>query len=168
MNRFALLAETRGINGFLGSRASIMLDVVFLAMFLVLPVLAWSIWQVRSKRNFALHKKVQLIIAFVLLVTVVAFEVDMRWISGWTDRAKLSPYWESGVVRTSLAVHLVFSASTAALWLYVIIGALNKMPKPPAPCDYSARHKFWAWLAAIDLLLTAITGWIFYWLAFVA
>ncbi len=164
----AILAVTRGINGFLGSRASIMLDVVFLAMFLVLPVLAWSIWQVRSRRRFALHKRVQLITAAVLLVTVVAFEVDMRWISGWTERAKLSPYWESGVVRASLAIHLVFSASTAALWVYVIIGALNNIPKPPGPSDYSRWHKFWGWLAALDLTMTAITGWIFYYLAFVA
>ena len=43
MNHAPFLAEFHGINGFLGTRASIMLDVVFLAMFLVLPVLAWSI-----------------------------------------------------------------------------------------------------------------------------
>ena len=90
MTTALLASETRGINGFLGSRASIMLDVVFLAMFFVLPVLAWSIWQVKYRRRYALHKRVQLITAAVLLITVVAFEVDMRWISGWTDR-KFSP-----------------------------------------------------------------------------
>jgi putative membrane protein len=167
MSAIALFSQTRGINGFLGSRASIMLDVVFLAMFLVLPILAWNIWQVKRGR-YLMHKRVQLILAAVLLVTVVAFEVDMRWISGWIDRAKLSPYWGSGIVRISLWIHLVFSASTAALWLYVIVGALNNFPKPPAPSDYSRWHKFWGWLAAIDLAMTALTGWVFYYLAFVA
>ncbi len=168
MTTALLASETRGINGFLGSRASIMLDVVFLAMFLVLPVLAWSIWQVKYRRRFALHKRVQLITAAVLLITVVAFEVDMRWISGWTDRAKFSPYWENGIVRASLWIHLMFSATTAALWVYVIVGALNNIPKPPAPSPYSEWHKFWGWLAALDLVMTAITGWAFYYLAFVA
>src|SRR5438128_2269069 len=88
-----VLAESRGIRGFLGSRASIMLDVVFLAMFVVLPILGWSIWQVRSGRKFARHKRVQLILAAVLLITVVAFEADMQWISGWKERARLSSYW---------------------------------------------------------------------------
>ena len=35
-----------GINGFLGTRASLMLDVVFLAMFVVVPVLAGSVYLV--------------------------------------------------------------------------------------------------------------------------
>jgi uncharacterized membrane protein YozB (DUF420 family) len=69
---------------------------------------------------------------------------------------------------TSLYVHLVFSISTACLWVYVVAAALRNIPLPPGPSPYSRRHIFWARLAAIDLALTAITGWVFYWLAFVA
>jgi uncharacterized membrane protein YozB (DUF420 family) len=68
----------------------------------------------------------------------------------------------------SLYVHLVFSISTFFLWVYVVTGALRNFPSPPAPSAYSRRHVFWARLAAIDLALTAFTGWIFYWLAFAA
>jgi putative membrane protein len=161
----AALAQFNGIDGFLGTRASVMLDVVFLAMFLVLPVMGWSIWQVRVRRRYALHKRVQLLVASVLLLAVLVFEVDMRFVSGWKDRAEPSPYWPTGVW-TSLYVHLIFSVSTALVWLYVVIGALRNIPKPPRPSPYSPRHKFWAWIAAVDMTLTAITGWIFYWLAF--
>ena len=35
-----------GIDGFLGTRASWMLDVLFLAMFAVVVVLGWSVYQV--------------------------------------------------------------------------------------------------------------------------
>lgn len=161
-----LLAYT-GINGFLGTRASLMLDVVFLAMFLVLPVLAVSIAMVRFRRKYLWHKRAQLILAVVLLVAVAAFEIDMRFVSGWRDRAAPSPFWKAGVM-TSLDVHLVFSISTFLLWLYVVTGALRNIPSPPAPSVYSRRHTLWARLAAIDLVLTALTGWIFYWLAFVA
>lgn len=143
-----------------------MLDVVALAMLAVLPVLAWSIWQVRRGR-YLLHKRTQLTLATVLLVAVVAFEADMRFFTDWRARATASPFYGTWVV-PSLGIHLIFSVSTALLWTIVVIGALRHMPNPPGPSPYSPRHKFWARLAALDLLLTAVTGWIFYWLAFVA
>ena len=62
-----------GIDGFLGTRASLMLDVVALAMLAVLPVLGFSIWLVRCRRLYAIHKRIQLTLASVLLLTVVAF-----------------------------------------------------------------------------------------------
>ncbi len=155
-----------GIDGFLGTRASLMLDLVSLAMLAVLPVLGFSIWMVKYRRRFALHKRIQLILAGVLLVAVAAFETEMRF-AGWRERAEASPYFPT-TVDTSLYIHLFFSVSTALLWIFVIVQALRKIPKPPGPSPYSPRHIFWARLAAIDLLLTAVTGWIFYWLAFVA
>ncbi len=116
----------QGIDGFLGSRASFMLDVVALAMALLLPVLGWSIYLVKYRQNYSLHKRVQLTLGAVLFVTVLLFEVDMR-INGWRDRAAASPYGESGGgvdwVFTSLGVHLCFAITTAVLWAAVIIRA---------------------------------------------
>ncbi len=37
-----------------------MLDLVFLAMFAVIPIMAWSIYQVRYQGRYLLHKRVQL------------------------------------------------------------------------------------------------------------
>ena len=148
-----------------------MLDVVFVAMFLVLPALAHSIYQVRHLRRFERHKRLQLWLGGILLVTVAAFETDMR-VNGWQHRAMASPYYQSGApgnwVGRVLSVHLVFATTTALLWIMVIVQALRKFPKPPASNEHSSRHKFWGWLAAIDMALTAVTGWTFYWLAFVA
>ena len=170
-----LLAEVQpsqfeGINGFLGTRASLMLDVVFLAMFVVIPVMAWSIYQVKYHRRYSLHKRVQVILGVVLLIAVVAFEVDMR-LNDWTPRAEPSPYWNGGwsdVVHISLIVHLFFAIPTTFLWIFVIVQALRRFAKPPEPNEYSPKHRFWARLAAIEMTLTAITGWVFYWLAFAA
>jgi len=156
----------RGIDGFLGTRASIMLDVVFVAMFLVLPLLAYGITAVRKKR-YLLHKRLQLALAAVLFVAILAFELDMQFVSGWRDRARPSPYWNDWVFR-SLYIHLVFSISTAGLWIYVVIHALLKIPNPPGPSRHSHRHRLLGWIAAVDMALTAITGWVFYYLAFVA
>ncbi|HUX87675.1 MAG TPA: DUF420 domain-containing protein [Chloroflexota bacterium] len=155
-----------GIDGFLGTRASIMLDVVFLAMFAVVPLLGWSVWLVKYRRNFALHKRVQLALGAVLLVAVGLFEADMR-INGWKNRAEESAYFDTWVGK-ALGIHLVFAVTTALLWVFVIAQALRRFPNPPAPNEYSPRHLFWARLAAVDMLLTAVTGWVFYCLAFVA
>jgi uncharacterized membrane protein YozB (DUF420 family) len=159
-----------GLEGFLGTRASLMLDVVFLAMFAVLPVLGLSIYLVRVRRAYALHKRLQLALAAVLLVAVTAFELDMR-VNGWRERARPSAYYGSegqwGLVDLSLAVHRVFAISTAVLWVWVVAGALRKFPNPPQPGPHSDWHRRLGWLAAVDMGLTALTGWIFYLLAFV-
>ena len=104
-----------GFDGFLGTRASLMLDLVSLAMFIALPVMGWSIYQVRSRQRFGLHKRMQLGLASVLGAAVLLFEIDMR-IYGWRERAELSPFYgsEGGVSLVNLALwaHLVFSIST--------------------------------------------------------
>jgi putative membrane protein len=179
-----------GIDGFLGTRASIMLDIVFLAMFAVVPVLAWSVWLVKYRKRYALHKLVQVGLGVVLLAAVTLFEIDMRFISGWRDRALASPFYAPqrepasllimlferglglayvpGWVFIALTIHLFFAVTTTLLWIVVIVRALRNFPSPPSPGAHSKSHAFWGWLAALDMGMTAVTGWIFYWLAFVA
>lgn len=159
-----------GIDGFLGTRGSLMLDIVFLAMFLVVPLLWWSVSLAR-RRKYGFHKKVQLTLALVLLAAVTAFELEMRLV-GWAERAAPSPYWSGSNwddwVHYSLAIHLFFAIPTALLWIVVVVRALRQFPKPPEPNHHSPAHQFWARLATFEMVMTAVTGWVFYWLAFVA
>jgi hypothetical protein len=171
-----LLAQASypGLDGFLGTRGSLMLDVVFLAMFAVLPALAVSIYLVK-RGHYELHKKLQLLLGAVLLLAVVAFEVDMR-INGWEPRAAPSPYYAgeaddmdwSCPIGVALIVHLLFAIPTTFIWAIVIVQALRKFPDPPQPGKHSASHKVWGWLAVVEMFGTAVTGWVFYYLAFVA
>jgi uncharacterized membrane protein YozB (DUF420 family) len=161
-----------GLPGFLGTRGSLMLDLVVVAMAVILPVLAWSVWLVRYRRRYELHKRVQTVLALVLLTTVLLFEIDMR-VNGWRDRAEASPYYTSdagdvSLVFAALYVHLVFATTTAVLWTVVTIRAWRKFPSPAKPSQHSPSHRLWGRLAALDMLATTVTGWIFYWLAFVA
>lgn len=148
-----------------------MLDVAALAMVAVVPILATSVYLVRYRRMYALHKQIQLALGAALLVTVGLFELEMR-LHGWRDRAAASPYGGSGGatdwVALALAVHLFFAVSSAVLWMVVIVRALRNFPNPPVPGPHSAWHRRYAMLAAIDMLCTAVTGWVFYYLAFVA
>lgn len=158
-----------GIPGFLGTRGSLMLDVVFLAMFAVVPALAFSIFLVR-RGKYQWHKTLQTVLASVLLVAVLAFELDMRFGGGWRERAALSRYWGEGLnlVWQSLLVHLLFAIPTLFLWIFVVVQASRKFPTQPGPGIHSSSHRFWGWASVIGMTMTAITGWIFYWLAFVA
>ncbi len=170
-----LLAQSSypGISGFVpGSRGSLMLDVVFVAMFLVVPLLIASVYLVKYRRQYGLHKKLQLAMAAILLVAVLLFELDIR-INGWEERAAPSPYFDSAhkwscPAGIALVVHLCFAVPTLLLWSIVVVQALRKFSRPPLPGPHSQWHARWATLGAIGMVLTAVTGWLFYWLAFVA
>jgi hypothetical protein len=160
-------------NGFLGYQASFMLDVVVCALVLVVPVLSFSIYQVKARRNYSLHKLLQLTLALVLTLAVAAFEVDMQWVhGGWENVVNKNPEAprrsaeEIESIRTMLYVHLCFAVTTPILWAATIILALKRFPVPVAPSAHSSLHKKLGWLSTIDLTLTSITGLMFYYMAF--
>jgi hypothetical protein len=156
-----------GIDGFLGTRASLTVDLLVVIMLGVVVVLGWSVYQVRYRRRFQLHKRVQLALAAVLLGTVALFEIDIR-LHGWQNRAAGTIGGEPAqAVWYALYVHLACAISTVVLWPVVIFLALRSFPNPPQPGTHSRIHVPLARLAAIDMVLTAVTGWVFYWLAFV-
>jgi hypothetical protein len=156
-----------GIDGFLGTRAPLMVDVVFLAMFAVVAVLAWSVFEVKVRRRYELHKWTQITLGTILLVTVILFEIDIR-LHGWEERAANAIGGHPmQTVYAALYIHLVFAISTVILWPTTIGLALTNFSNPPMPGPHSRVHIPLARAAAIDMVLTALTGWIFYWLAFV-
>ncbi|MGS2806013.1 DUF420 domain-containing protein [Nocardia sp. MW-W600-9] len=157
-----------GIDGFLGTRASIAMDMMVTLMVLVVLALGWSVYQVKVGRRFRLHRGVQLGLGVALLVAVVLFELDVRF-NGWQERsAGVVGGTVSTAVSTSLAIHLVFAVTSVLLWPVVIVRAVRNFGNPPHPGAHAAWHRRWATVAAIDMTLTAVSCWVFYWLAFVA
>ena len=149
-----------------------MLDVVVVAMFFVLLALGFSVYSVKHGRKYTRHKLIQVSLASTLLAVLVLFEIDVHFIDKWMVRADASPYFDaatkSGPVIYALAIHLVFATTTFALWLMVIVRAWANFPTPPGPNEHSHFHRRWGTIAAIDMVMTTLTGWVFYWLAFVA
>lgn len=148
------------------SRASFMMDVVALAMIAVIPIMLWSIYIVKYKRNYQLHRKVQVSLGGLLLFAVLLFEVDVR-LHGWRQNAEVSPYYTTWV-NPVLYVHLFFAISASLLWIYTLVGAVRRFARPQGFGSYGAHHKRVAKAAAMGMCFTAVTGWLFYWLAFVA
>ena len=167
------LAGNSMTDGFLGFRTSLMLDVVVCALIAVVPALLYSIYLVKYKHKFELHRKLQIILGVTLLVTVFAFEIDLHLVQGgWENivakrEVPLSDS-ELSIVRSLLWVHLVFATSTPFLWGITIAYALKRFPSPPLPGDHSELHKKLAWISTIDITLTSVTGLLFYYFAFVA
>lgn len=163
---------TTGIDGFLGTRASLGMDVVLVGLLALLPLLGWSIAAVRRGR-YQVHKRLQLFIVAALVVAIVIFEIDVRLVSDWRERARAdwlpggNSWWPTGVL-AALGVHLLFAVSTFVLLAWVTTEAVLRFPRPPAPGRHGPRHRWMARLAALDLVCTAVTGSVFYWLAFVA
>lgn len=159
------------VPGFLGTRGSFTLDLVFVAMFLVVPVMWSSVWLVHTGQRFRLHKAIQITLAIVLLIAVMVFELEIR-LRGWRHLAAESPFWHDGGwndwIDYSLVVHLLFAIPTPLIWTVVIVRALRGFPRPPQPSNHSQAHRLWGKIAAAGMTLTAVTGCIFYWLAFAA
>ena len=144
-----------------------MLDAVCLGMVLVLVILGWSIRLVRQHGRYELHKRIQLTLAIVLLIVLSAFEIDVR-MHGWQGRAAGEIGGRaSAAVITALSIHLFFAVTTVVLWVVVLVRAWRRFPNPAEPNEHSPFHRRWARLAAWDMVLTTVTGWVFYFMAFV-
>jgi membrane-associated HD superfamily phosphohydrolase len=148
-----------------------MLDFVVVALVLIVPILIFSLYTVKIRKNFLLHRNLQLLLGIVLLVAVALFEVDLRMQGGWQavvnkGDPKLTPEKMTFVARL-LYVHLVFAISTPVMWITTIGLALNRFSNPPQPGPHSRWHKTLGWLSTIDITLTSVTGLAFYYMAFV-
>jgi hypothetical protein len=162
-------------DGFLGYDASLMLDVVVTALVLVVPALVFSLYLVKVRHNYLWHRNLQLALGIVLLVAVGAFEVDLQIVHGGWENIVNKPGRPPRLtgepldfVRTMLRVHLVFAISTPVLWATTLVLAWRRFPSPPIPGPHSSLHKPLGWAATIDLVLTSVTGLVFYYFAFVA
>ncbi len=160
-------------HGFLGYQSTFMLDFVVTALALIVPALLVSLYLVKVRRNFSAHRNLQLVLSGVLLAAVTAFEVDVQLVHGGWELivGKREPALSAEAlagVKQALQIHLVFAISTPLLWAITVVLALKRMPNPPGPCDHSRVHKSLGWLSVIDLVLTSVTGLIFYYRAFIA
>lgn len=160
-------------DGFLGNKTSFMLDAVVCALVIVVPWLLYSLFQVRFRKRYARHRTLQLSLGIVLLLAVSAFEVDLHQVhGGWENIVRKSHPEDAALaqkvaeVRPYLYTHLIFAISTPLIWAATLGMALVKFPKPPVPGQHSRLHKILGWLSTVDVTLTAITGLIFYYVAF--
>jgi putative membrane protein len=147
------------------ARGSFMLDFVVVAMTIVIPILAYSIYLVKVHRKYEAHRRIQMGLGIVLGVAVTAFEIDIR-LNGWEHLAEPSIHFATWVY-PALYIHLFFAVGTLIGWIVTIVAAQKHFPSPVRPGSHSKFHLRWARASAFGMLMTAVTGWVFYYLAFV-
>jgi uncharacterized membrane protein YozB (DUF420 family) len=153
-------------EGILGTRADLVMDLVMLALIIILPVMFYSYRRARSG-IYAQHRSWQLRLGVVLGITVVLFEIDMQMAGGIYEMAKGGRYYGTRMLDTIIYIHLFFSVTTTLIWLLLLIFSLKRFDNPPQPNRFSQTHRLWGRLGMLDMLMTAITGYILYWYAFV-
>lgn len=156
-------------DGFLGYKTSFMLDLVVCALIILVPLLLYSLYVVKVKRDFTRHRNLQVLLGVILMVTVLLFEIDLQWLQGgWENvvaKREIAPE-QLATARSMLHWHLLFAISTPVLWVVTLINALKKFGSPPVPGPHSKLHSTLGWLSTVDLVLTSVTGLAFYYMAF--
>jgi putative membrane protein len=162
-------------DGFLGYRTSFMLDFVVCALVIIVPALVISICLVKFGHRYGQHRLLQTVLCAVLLVAVGAFEVDLQLVHGGWENVVAKGYSDEALLAARISraqpwlwLHLVFAVSTPVLWIVTLAMALRRFPSPPTPSEHSSLHRKLGWLSTVDVTLTAVTGLIFYYVAFVA
>ncbi|MCH2212030.1 MAG: DUF420 domain-containing protein [Fuerstiella sp.] len=162
-------------DGFLGYGTSFMLDFVVCALVVIVPILITSICLVKFGQRYNQHRRLQTLLCVVLFLAVGAFEIDLQIVHGGWENVVKKSYSDDAVFaqRVSNAqpwlwLHLVFAVTTPLLWLITICMASRQFSKPPRPGTHSRTHRRLGWLSTIDVTLTAVTGLIFYYVAFIA
>lgn len=155
-------------SGILPTRGTWMLDVVAVAMIAVTLVLLFSVYLARFRHAYRGHRTIQLVLAIALLIVIVLFEIDMRFVSDWRAQAAKSIYYASGWVDRWLWIHLAFAVPTLFMWIALVVMALRRMGANFENLTHRRFHRRLGWVSTWFMLMTAVTGWIFYWVSFVA
>ena len=144
-------------SGFLGTRGDLVFDLVITSLVAVVPLLFRSRALAREGRWLE-HKRVQVGLAALLLLVLVIFETNLQLQGGIFELARPSRYSGTRVLSLAVYGHLLFSFSSAALWVLLIAASLVKFEKVPKPNAFSRFHRIAGTLAMWDLILTGFTG----------
>ncbi|MBK9260325.1 MAG: DUF420 domain-containing protein [Polyangiaceae bacterium] len=104
------------------------------------------------------HKRIQVILAAILAIVIVAFEVDMRLSGGIFEMTKESRFAGTPFLNASIGVHVLLSILTTISWIVLITLSLRRFPNPPIPGPFSRAHRFWGKFGMLTMALTGITG----------
>lgn len=155
--------------GFLPYKATFMLDVAVLAVFLVIPILVFGLIQA-YKKNYLFHAKIMTALGILVFIVVIAFEIDIRIHGGIkpilekAERAlAYTPAFEK-----FLYIHIFFAITTCIVWIMTTFGAIKHFGfKNPMPGPYSKKHKTLGKLSTLGVLGVAITGVAVYYMGFI-
>ncbi len=152
--------------GFFGTRAALYLDIVS-AIVLLLPVLLYLSIREAKKGRVKNHIVSQLAIFAATVVTVIIFEVGVRFEGGFTKFLASSSVSE-GFFIAFLILHIITALITINLWSYQIISSVKAYKRGLFSEEVKLRHKQIGFWLSLAILFTVIQGIAIYYLLFIA
>ncbi len=143
-------------QGFLGTRADILTDLITVGYGLIPLILYLS--SLRARRGeYRLHRNVQCICLAALTVILVLFEVNIRMRGGSDALYVASSFAETPILRITLLVHLAIAVSTYLGWLGLTVASWRRF-ELTLPGSFGSLHRtLGRWIIAGNIA-TAITG----------
>ena len=143
-------------SSFLGARGDALIDIGILSIVAVVPILLWS-WGLARKKQWTLHKRVQLATASLLGVVVLLFEIDLNQLGGIFKVTADSAYAGTATLNFWIWIHTAFAISSTFVWLFLVLASLIKFPSPPEPRFFST-HRYFGRLAMTLMLGSGATA----------
>lgn len=154
--------------GILGTRADILIDIVMLSFIIILPILIVSWRTARVKKDYALHRKIQITLGATLAVVVAIFEYDLSTSGGIFELTKGGAYEGTAVLLWTIYIHTLFAVAAAVIWVGLIIFSIFKFENPPQPNAFSKTHRFWGRAGMITMIGAGVTAPPLYYFGFMA
>ncbi len=143
-------------SSFLGARGDALIDIGVLSIVAVVPILLWS-WSLARRKQWTLHKRVQLTTALVLGIVVLLFEIDLNQLGGIFAVTADSTYAGTATLNFWIWIHTAFAISSTFVWLFLVLASLIKFPSPPEP-KFFTTHRYFGRLAMILMLGSGATA----------
>lgn len=154
--------------GILGSRADILIDIVMLSFIVILPVLIISWRLARVKKDYALHRKIQITLGVSLGIVVAIFEYDLSQSGGIFELTKGGQYEGTAILNWTIWIHTAFAVLAAFIWTGLIVVSLFKFENPPQPNGFSPWHRIFGWAGMITMIGAGVTAPPLYYFGFMA
>jgi len=154
--------------GFLGTRADVLIDIVTLSFIVILPLLIWSWRLARVKKDYPLHRNVQVSLAAALAIVVGIFEYDLAQSGGIFAMVEGSAWEGTALLGWIIYVHTIFAVLASLSWVILIVVSLVRFARPPRPNSFSATHRLWGRFGMVTMIGAAVTAPPLYYFGFIS
>ena len=143
-------------QGFLGTQADVLTDLITVGYGIIPVVLYWSASQAR-KGLYRRHRVVQCVSLLLLTIILILFEVNIRVRGGSEALFLNSSFSDTPLLRFTLLGHLAIAVSTYLAWVGLAIVSLKRF-RQQLPGSFSRVHRRVGGWVIVGNVATAITG----------
>ena len=142
-----------------------LIDIVNVSFIIIAPLLFYS-WRKARSGDYRLHRNLQTGLTLALLVVVYLFEQDLKALGGIFKAVEQSRFAGTAALNGLIYFHTICAVSSSLIWLLLVAISLLAF-RPPQPNAFSKWHIIFGRIGMIDMLLSAVTGVMLYFVGFV-